>query len=132
MHYIPNFFIWWDQRAKAKIAGAPQAYPRFATRALGEIMELGWEVRRVARTQAPLAKRLVVILSESDSAVHRGLVEQLARDWQRHVPDRVTVHRFPADLNIHHDMVDPTQPTQRVDLVYPILSALADGESPTT
>jgi alpha-beta hydrolase superfamily lysophospholipase len=132
MHYIPNLFIWWDQQAKAKIAGAPQAYPRFATRTLGEIMALGGEVRRAARTQAPLAKRLVVILSESDAAVHRGLVEQLARDWQRHVPDRVTLQRFPADLKIHHDMVDPTQPAQRVDLVYPIWSALANGTSTKT
>jgi alpha-beta hydrolase superfamily lysophospholipase len=128
MRYIPNFFIWWDQKAKAKIAGAPQAYPRFATRSLGEIVALGWQVRRAARTTAPLAKRLAVLLSDSDAAVHRGLVEQLARDWQRHEPDRVTLQRFPADLRIHHDMVDPTQPAQRVDLVYPVWSALANGE----
>jgi alpha-beta hydrolase superfamily lysophospholipase len=128
MHYLPNFFIWWDQKAKAKIAGAPQAYPRFATRALGEIVALGWQVRRAARTTPPLAQRLAVILSESDAAVHRGLVEQLAQEWQRHAPDRVTLQRFPAHLRIHHDMVDPTQPAQRVDLVYPVWSALANGE----
>ena len=128
MHYIPNLYIWWDQKAKAKIKGAPHAYPRFATRALGAVVALGWQVRRAARTQAPLAQRLVVIMSESDSAVHHGLVERLARDWQRHAPDRVIFQRFPAHLHIHHDMVDPTQPTQRVDLVYPILSALANGE----
>jgi alpha-beta hydrolase superfamily lysophospholipase len=132
MHYIPNLFIWWDQKAKADIAGAPQAYPRFATRALGEIVALGRQVRRAARTTAPVAKRLAVIISESDAAVHLGLVEQLAQDWQRHAPDSVAVQRFPAELRIHHDMVDPTQPTQRVDLVYPVFSALATGERVTT
>lgn len=127
MHYLPNLFIWWDQKAKAKIAGAPQAYPRFATRALSEVVALGWQVRRAARTAPPVAKRLAVILSDSDVAVHRGMVEQLAQAWQQHVPDRVTFQRFPADLHIHHDMIDPTQPAQRVDLVYPIWNALATG-----
>jgi alpha-beta hydrolase superfamily lysophospholipase len=128
MHYIPNLFIWWDQKAKANIKGAPHAYSRFATRALGEIVALGWQVRRAARTTPPLAKRLAVIISESDEAVHLGLVEQLASDWQRHAPDCVTVQRFPAHLRIHHDMVDPTQPAQRIDLVYPVWSALATGK----
>jgi carboxylesterase len=128
MHYLPNFFIWWDQKAKANIAGAPQAYPRFATRSLGEIVALGWQVRRAARTTPPLAQHIAILLSDSDVAVHLGLVAQLARDWQRHAPDRVTFERFPAHLRIHHDMVDPTQPTQRVDIVYPVWSALANGE----
>jgi alpha-beta hydrolase superfamily lysophospholipase len=132
MHYIPNLFIWWDQKAKANIEGAPHAYSRFATRPLGEIVALGWQVRRAARTTPPLAKHLAVILSESDEAVHLGLVEQLARDWKRHAPERVTLQRFPSHLRIHHDMVDPTQPTARVDLVYPIWNALANGEAIST
>jgi carboxylesterase len=128
MRHLPNLFIWWDQKAKAKIAGAPQAYPRFATRSLGEIVALGRQVRRAARTTPPVAKQMALILSDSDAAVHRGLVAQLAADWQRHAPGRVIFQRFPAHLRIHHDMVDPTQPTQRVDLVYPLWSALAGGE----
>jgi alpha-beta hydrolase superfamily lysophospholipase len=128
MHYLPNLFIWWDQKAKANIAGAPQAYPRFATRALGEIVAMGRQVRRAARTTPPLAQNLALLLSDSDAAVNRALVAQLAQEWQRHVPDRVTFHRFPAHFRIHHDMVDPTQPAQRIDLVYPIWSALAAGE----
>ena len=127
--YLPNFFIWWDQKAKDKIEGAPHAYPRFASRAIKEIVALGWQVRRAARLSPPLARHLAVILSDSDSAVHRGLVEKLAQDWQHHAPDRVVFHRFSADLRIHHDMIDPTQPTQRVDLVYPIWRALARGDS---
>lgn len=129
MHRLPNLFIWWDLKAKAKIAGAPQAYPRFASRPLSEIIAMGWQVRNAARTTPPLAQRLALLLSDSDIAVHRGLVAQLAADWRRHAPDRVTFQRLPAHLRIHHDMVDPTQPAQRVDLVYPIWSALANGET---
>lgn len=132
MRYLPNLFIWWDQKAKANIEGAPQAYPRFATRSLAEVVALGWQVRRAARTTPPLAKRLAVILSECDAAVHLGLIEQLAQQWQQHAPDRVTIQRFPAHLQIHHDMVDPTQPAQRVDIVYPVWSALANGQPITT
>jgi alpha-beta hydrolase superfamily lysophospholipase len=127
--FIPNLYIWWDQKAKGKIEGAPHAYPRFSTRALGEIVALGWIVRRAARISVPLARHLAVILSDSDAAVHHGLVEELAQAWMQHAPDRVTFERFPLDLRIHHDMVDPTQPLQRVDLVYPVWSALAKGQS---
>src|SRR5690606_11013570 len=96
------------------------------------IVALGWQVRRAARRTPPLAQHLTILLSDHDAAVHHGLVTQLAQDWQRHAPDRVTFQRFPAHLRIHHDMVDPTQPAQRVDLVYPTWSALACGDSTST
>jgi alpha-beta hydrolase superfamily lysophospholipase len=131
MRYMPNFFIWWDPRAKATIAGAPQAYPRFATRALADIVAMAKEVRRAARTTPPLAQHLALLVSDCDTAVHLGLVAQLAEDWQRHAPGRVVFQHFPADLHIQHDMVDPTQPTQRTDLVYPVWSALANDEKVT-
>ena len=120
MRWLPNFFIWWDQKARAQIAGAPYAYPRFATHSLGEVVAVGRQVRQAARTRAPLARRLVVIQTAADAAVHQGLVAQLAADWKSHAPERVHFHTFPADQRIHHDMIDPTQPLQRVDLVYPV------------
>lgn len=131
MRRMPNLFIWWDQKAKANILGAPHAYPRFATRSLGEIIALGWEVRRAAAQHPPAAKRLAVIASEADQAVHRGLVSRLAQDWMRQAPDRVSYHTFPAHLLVHHDMIDPTQPNQRIDLVYPLLQQMALGTSLT-
>jgi carboxylesterase len=127
MRRMPNVFIWWDQKAKAKIQGAPQAYPRFATRSVGEIVALGREIRRAAAIRPPAAQRLSVIASESDNAVHRGLVLQLATDWIRHAPQRVSYHAFPAHLRVRHDMIDPTQPNQRIDLVYPVLKRMALG-----
>ena len=122
---LPNFFIWWDRQAHARIAGAPHAYPRFATRSLAEIVMWGRALRRAAATTPPRARHIVVVASAADKAAHLGLTLALGEAWQRHAPDRVELHTFPADLQVHHDMIDPTQPTQRTDLVYPILLDLS-------
>jgi len=122
---LPNLFIWWDRQARDRIAGAPHAYPRFATRSLAEIVIWGHALRRAAATAPPRAQRIVVVASAADKAAHLGLTLRLGEAWQRHAPDRVQVHTFSADLQVHHDMIDPTQPTQRTDLVYPVLLDLS-------
>ena len=104
-----------------ELVGAPHAYPRFATRSLAELVVWGQALRRAAATTPPRAQRIVVVASAADRAAHLGLTLRLGEAWQRHAPDRVQLHTFPADLQINHDMIDPTQPDQRTDLVYPLL-----------
>ncbi len=118
---LPNLFIWWDQKAHERMIGPPHAYPRFATRSLSELVIWGQALRRTAATTPPQAQRIVVVATAADRAAHVGLTLRLGADWQRRAPDRVQVHTFPADQQISHDMIDPTQPDQRTDLVYPFL-----------
>jgi alpha-beta hydrolase superfamily lysophospholipase len=127
---LPNLFIWWDRKARDRIAGAPHAYPRFATRSLSEIVVWGQALRRAAATAPPQAQQIVVIASAADRAAHLGLTLRLAADWLRHAPDRVRIHTFADALQIQHDMIDPTQPAQRADLVYPVLLDLSIAPRP--
>jgi carboxylesterase len=121
MRRLPNLFIWWDQKARGRIAGPSYAYPRFATRGLAELVVWGQALRHTAATAPPQAQRIVVIATAIDRAAHVGLTLSLGAAWQRHAPDRVRIHTFPADLQIIHDMIDPTQPDQRTAVVYPFL-----------
>lgn len=129
LQYLPNVYIWWDQKAKATILGAPYAYPRFSTRSLAAVVAFGREVRRAAVDQPPQARRIVIVGSPTDEAIQHRLVERLAAAWARHAPDRIERYAFPADWEIRHDMIDPTQPTQQVDKVYPVLMQLAFSAS---
>jgi carboxylesterase len=120
---VPNFFVWWDPRVKEKIVGPPHAYPRFSTKGLAQTFRLGHEVRNAAAKEKPLAKRIQVILSDFDAAIHLPTAKQVTEKWQAHGAN-VSQYVFAKDLKIWHDMIDPAQSTQQVDVVYPVILPL--------
>jgi len=123
---LRNRFLWWDPVRKAD-NGFSYGYPRFATRTLGEIMSLGVSVQRRARTSPPAARDLVLVTNANDFAVNNTVATGLARTWQRHGAT-VRTFEFPAKLGLPHDLINPEQPAQRVDVVYPKLVELMDTE----
>ncbi|MFN8483929.1 MAG: alpha/beta hydrolase [Anaerolineae bacterium] len=119
--HIPNMFIWWDPRVKEKIQGPPYGYPRFSTHALINIFKAGDSVLAAAKHRPPAARRVVMIATDADTAIHLPTAYKLGREWKANAPERVQVLRFAKDDSIIHDMIDPWQTAQRIDLVYPIL-----------
>ena len=55
------------------------------------------------------------------------MIDDLARRWASLAPDRTSVYRFDASLQVLHDMITPDRDGQHVDLVYPVLSGLTSG-----
>jgi Esterase/lipase len=115
----PNVFVWWDPSAKENLPGSPFSYPRFSTKVIGESMWLGLEVFRKARSSAPATRRILFIASPTDPAIDLPRMDRLAALWQPNA--EVGNLRFPADWNVPHDCIDPRQPDQQVDRVYPQL-----------
>jgi acyl-CoA synthetase (AMP-forming)/AMP-acid ligase II/alpha-beta hydrolase superfamily lysophospholipase len=133
VHYFadtPNRFHWWNSAQRERIAGPPQVYPRFATRALGEMLELGAAVRARARERAPAAREVVLVRVGGDKAVHNGLIRDLGREWRAH-GGHVLEFEFPAALGLNHDLIDPDQVGARTELVYPMLLEWIDGDAPS-
>jgi carboxylesterase len=127
--HVPNFFVWWDPRVKEKINGPPHAYPRFSTKSVAETFRLGKEVRDAAKTSKPAAKHIQVVLSAFDTAIHLPTARKVVEEWKQHGAD-VSVYEFAKDLKIWHDMIDPLQATQQIDVVYPvILPMLCNSEA---
>ncbi|MBI4847988.1 MAG: alpha/beta fold hydrolase [Nitrospirae bacterium] len=122
---IPNIFIWWDD--KLRLNTKPDyAYPRFSTRAIAEVTRLGYAIRSAAKKTKPLAKSIVMVLNETDEAVDNDVPLQLAESWRANGGEvRDTV--FKAEMRLKHDLIDPNQPYQRIDVVYPILMELVKG-----
>ncbi len=120
---LPNFYIWWDPRVKEKIVGPAHAYPRFSTKGLAETFRLGNEVRSAAKSTKPAARQIQVILSDFDTAIHLPTAKKVAEQWREHGAN-VSVYTFAKDLKIWHDMIDPEQSTQQIDVVYPVVLPL--------
>lgn len=124
---LPNFFLWWDPVLKEKVPGPPDAYPRFPTRLIGEFMFLGSMVSEESRIDAPACKEIVIVTSGADVAIDMRQVEHLIKNWRRQNAG-LTLYEFPASDKVPHDLIDPRQPTQRVDFVYPKLLEFILGD----
>ena len=117
---LPNQFLWWDKNRK--MGGGPKhAYPRLATRTVGQYMRLGELVLRQAHKKPPAASAVVVVTNECDHSIDNALVNQLVQLWQKRKPKNLRTYTFPLSLNVGHDLIDPHQLDQRVDVVYPKL-----------
>jgi len=117
---LPNQFSWWDK--DRKMGGGPKyAYPRYASRTIGEYMRLGELVLNQAHKKPPAAQLVILVTNECDHAVDNVLVNQLAELWRKRDASGLRTYTFPLSLNVGHDLIDPHQPDQRVDVVYPRL-----------
>jgi hypothetical protein len=125
---LPNMFIWWDPRVKEKIVGPAHAYPRFSTKGLAQTFRLGNEVRDAAKTTKPAARKIQVILSDFDAAISLPTAKKVTEDWKAQSGD-VSAYIFAKDLKIWHDMIDPAQSTQQIDVVYPVILPLITQNS---
>ncbi len=121
--HLRNFFIWWDPRVKDKIVGPAHAYPRFSTKALAETFRFGKVVREAAQHAKPGARRIQMILSDFDTAIHLPTARKVAADWREHGAP-VSLYEFAKELKVWHDMIDPEQSTQQIDVVYPVVLPL--------
>ena len=117
---LPNVFVWWDRKSKADIAGPKHAYPRFATRGYGAMLQLGYAVRQAARRQPPKVRDLRVVLNAADTAVNNQATVDLVDRWRRDGA-MVQVHVFPKEMGLLHDLIDPAQLNQQTSAVYPVL-----------
>ena len=117
---LPNQMLWWDPRVRENIPGPPYAYPRFATRPLGEALRLGLHTAQPDRKLR--VNKLGVILTENDVAVNNRRTRRLVEEWRATSPDtEIFLHEFPAAEKIPHDFIDPLQPEARTDKVNALL-----------
>lgn len=117
--WLPNFFLWWDPRNREKELPLT-GYPRFPTRAMGKVLQIGILVERAAKEEPLKARSMVVVTNDKDPAVNNKVTHRVVLDWQRKAPARVEEFVF-TTLPVNHDIIDPENAEPRTDLVYPVL-----------
>jgi esterase/lipase len=121
---LPNIYQWWDPTLKDAI-GPQHAYPRYASRALAQILRLGLAVETRSAQAPPAAHSIILVTNANDFTVNNQLARRILANWLAH-GGQVASYEFPASLNLGHDFIDPAQPDQRTDIVYPRLLDLID------
>jgi pimeloyl-ACP methyl ester carboxylesterase len=121
---LPDSFEWWDPNLKEN-TGPAHAYPRYSKHALAEILRLGFAVQVEGLWNAPGAHRLIVITNANDTSVNNEMTANVVKRWEKHNAN-IETYEFLDRLELPHDMIDPEQFGQRVDIVYPQLIDLVN------
>jgi pimeloyl-ACP methyl ester carboxylesterase len=125
---LPNALVWWNRAKRESLDGPTDAYPRYSTRGLGEIVRLGMEFLRLARRGGPSAERFHFLLNGNDRAVDNRRPEAVVASWLARGVSSVGVTELAPELGYDHDLIDPAQPAQKVDLVYRAILAIVGRE----
>lgn len=118
--WLPNRFVWWDDQLQAE-RGPAHAYPRYATRAVGQILRLGLAVQAAAGVHAAPA-RMLVVSHDQDETVSHARTRRMLSLWQTQ-GSRVQHQQLQLGVALGHDVIDPRKPDAQVDRVYPQLLA---------
>jgi carboxylesterase len=121
---LPDSFEWWDPALQGRIAPL-YAYPRYSKHALVQTLRLGFAVQAEARHAPPAAKKTVMVINPTDESIDNRRVMDVVKSWQTQGASLGT-YEFDAGLQLRHDLIDPTQPYQQVDIVYPRLIDLVN------
>jgi carboxylesterase len=118
---IPNFFVAWDPSGGGRQVPS-YGYPKFATRMLAESLRIGLDVEAASHARAP-AGRTTFLLNAHEPACNNAVTVAVHDGFERSRAGSTELVVL-SDLPANHDIIDPTNPNARIDLVYPALRAI--------
>jgi len=122
---LPDFWQWWDPVHKENNPNtAPYAYARYPLHALLENMRLGYAAEADAKRHPPATGKITMITNDNDDSVNNEVITGLAQVWRDHSDMNLVEFQFEKSLGLPHDLITPTRPGARIDLVYPKLLEL--------
>lgn len=107
----------------------PDYVQGISTRGLAQVLLLGRQLRERSGDRAPGAKDMLFLLNEADHTVSETAAIEVAQHWSDHGA-HVDVYRFPASLKLQHNVMEIDVRGGRVGLVFPVVEALARGQTP--
>ena len=116
---LPDVFNWWNPKLREKV-GPSHAYPRYSKHTLAEFLRLGFAVQVQGWQSPPAAQRLIIITNANDTSVNNEMTADVVKIWEGHRAN-IESYEFPSNLDLAHDLIDPEQPNQPIDIVYPTL-----------
>ena len=117
---LPNSFVWWNDELQENNPPS-HAYPRYSTRALAQLLRLSLVIQAQARQKDPLAQEILLVTNANDQSVSMPLIRRTVGLWREYRGSDLQTYEFPAALGLDHDLIDPSHPDERIDIVYPRL-----------
>ncbi|MBV9103556.1 MAG: alpha/beta hydrolase [Candidatus Eremiobacteraeota bacterium] len=119
-HRLPNTFVWWDPIRRDRQLPL-HAYPRFPTRGLASALRLASGFKGAPLGQQHTRRFTLVFNSHEPIVNNRVASSRVTAAAGREVPVQTVVL---TGLPYQHDIIEPTVPHARTDLVYPVLREL--------
>jgi dienelactone hydrolase len=120
---LPNADLWWDPVHKEQLP-PPHGYPRFPTHALAQCLKMGEEIAARAHDTAPLGRRNILVLNDHEPAINNDAARAVWSSWDAFNTDLEQI--VLRDLDLRHDIIEPTTYPQARTLVYPTLVAAVE------
>jgi carboxylesterase len=124
LQHLPNASVPWDPFGDGSQIPS-YGYPKFSTKMLGRFLQIGSDVDTIASVRAPAGKTTFV-LNAKEPATENPVTLAVCEKFER-ARSGSTQAVVWDDLPANHDIIDPTNPNARIDLVYPRLRAIVDG-----
>jgi carboxylesterase len=105
----------------------PDFVQGISTRGLAQVLRLGEAVWTEAAKRPAGAHQIVFLLNQNDQTVSGDAAVDLARRWTIG-PPLVSVYQFPRSLALPHNVMEVSQRGGNLDIVLPVVEALARGE----
>jgi hypothetical protein len=109
----------------------PDYVQGLSTRGLGQVLRLGDRVRSDAQRSPAQTKQIAFLLNENDRTVSDEASIEVARSWETG-PSLVSVYQFPRELKLPHNTMELTDKGGNLEIVLPVVEALARGVRPPT
>ena len=104
----PDLLIWWDGKTRETNPDSPDfAYAAFATRAMGQMLNLGQSAKKAVRKNKAQARHMLVVSNAGDRAVNQTEIRQFISYLQK--LSAVTAYEIPVTENVGHDFISPGQ-----------------------
>ena len=121
-----------DQARSEGIDGSrPDRTLGWSSHAIGQMVRFGVAVMDAARTSAPAARDIRMLLNAHDHTVSRRRNLELAGRWASS-GGNVAAWEFRDALQLSHDFVDPGERSANIAATHPVIRALIDGKQPAS
>jgi hypothetical protein len=125
LEMLPNAFLPWDPRGPSAATPA-YGYAKFPTRLLAENLRIGLDVDARARRGEGARGEIAMLLNAREPACDNVVSLKIVKRLNAVSASAVTATVLES-LPAVHDIIDPTNPQQRIALVYPRVRALIEG-----
>jgi len=115
---LPNAFVPWDPFGDGSQIPS-YGYPKFSTRTLARCLTIAGDVGDIALSRAPAG--LTTFVCNAKEPACENAVSLLVSERMERARSGSTHAIVWSDLPANHDIIDPTNPKARIDLVYPRL-----------
>jgi pimeloyl-ACP methyl ester carboxylesterase len=123
-HFLPEYYVWWDDELRETIPGPQYAYPRFSFKSALSFLTLSYDLKvRVdnGSFKNNSSLEIVHVYTENDIAVKNEYTDDVLEKWAEKSNIYLSNYGFDASNGFNHDFIDINQPTANPDFVYPQL-----------